>query len=186
MSVRFVLRHNQITYICSDIDHDVKYKDLNENNTFIKVINKDIILAFHEINQITQHMLIQPIWDNVPKNQLINKKFVVEEIIDPFYVDVRKRNLFEEKERTKTVFFIITKDTIFQVLEDLFVVEVADYASMGLEEEIIFPYCQQLEKDIYISINHMMKALKRRLSNISSRYVVYNTKDHNFKIFEGE
>ena len=74
MGTRIVFKKNGITYIASDVSPQVNETNVNEYNTFIKVIHKDLIVAKRNHDLILDLMDINPQLFTQSVDEQIDKK----------------------------------------------------------------------------------------------------------------
>jgi len=189
MGTRVIIRKNGITYLGGDVHSDVKHENLNQYNTGVQIISPELIIAKMKDSKVLNLLDIYTEWFKLNENEKMTKELVLKNIVNPLYLEAKKRNLIDnDTQMMDASFYVICKDVTYQVLSTFQIIEVHDYAcSSYYEEMIIYPYLyahDQIEnpKDI---IHYMMKSLYEHISYIQESYFLFNNQDMEFHLYGG-
>jgi len=174
MGVRFVVRSKATTYICGDIPWSIDPKELHPNSSLIFPMNHEVLLLSKHFNQFSIALMNHPEWFQA--EQPWSKAYVVNEMINPLVKWLIDQEIITEKDMNMdNEFMIVTPSVIYQVLRDFGVIEITDYASFVLEEQVLYPYFVHIEHDKNIDqqVKNMIFAIMKRHTHLDSQFYQY-------------
>jgi hypothetical protein len=180
MPVRFVFKSNNTTYFVADMTPEVTKETFSLEDIQVKRYPSGILLSYSSHNMMTDYIRTHPDLLRHSKKKPLNIHHLITHFtknIRQFVVDEQLEDLNEDILLNR--YFISAGDNLFQVFNQYRILTIADYASYGPYEDIIFEYMQthEMTSNIYEHVKTMMYHLERLFPYTFERFVIINNKN---------
>jgi hypothetical protein len=177
MSVRFVLKVEDVTYFVADLSPDISREDFKLEDVFVKRYPSGVLFAYKTPNTITDYIRTHTDLLRHSKKKPLDRYHLITHFtknIRQFILDERLEDIDEDIASNR--YFIATQDSIFQVFDQYRILTITDYASYGPYEDVVFEYLQthDVSKNTFHHIKTIMHLLERLFPYVSDRFVIMN------------
>jgi hypothetical protein len=188
MGTRFVFKKGLVTYVVSDVSPQISTYNMDAYNTYIEVIQKDVILAYRAHEPISDLLSNYKEWFLTDDGRPMDKKHVINKIVKPLVKKAIQHEFINEKTKEmNNVIYIITKHRMFQILSGFSVVEADIFLSANAEEEFAFYAFNKHEKESKVEndIKILMNDLHEHFIFVHKDYVYMDNENYQYVYIKG-
>jgi len=195
MSLIIAIKSGDTIFLGADTQSStdtLKVNHLNEERFKLKKMPQDFIVGSVGLVIGGQTLAFHPEWFELPKSRLCDKRYIVENIINPFFktLEVHNYDLKESAFGVKDLpgsFVIARQDKLFEIKASGSVIEVADCIAIGSGSEYAIP---ALRSALSVSSKERILLGLRIASKfdqaVSPPFILINTKTLEYEIVKEE